>query len=537
MKKGFTLIELLIVIAIIAIVATVVFVALDPITRFKEARNAQRWQDVEAVADAVRLYQVDNLGQVPVGVDQNWKMLGTDIVGCDIDCGIGEVSASYLHKNQDDFNTGVYSNTQWDNGNDWIELIAGSSGSYTSDVIDAGVSSAWTTLLWQPERPTYKALPNNKASEAGYSSGNANMSNNVLLYHLDESAGVVADSSGNGNSGSNNGATWTSQGKINGAYSFDGDNDYIESGTDLDPVLGNSSVSVAFWIKVSNSKSTVVLGNSTSYYGPGFMYRISNGWGGTSIFWFKDGGPQSGSQYSYASKDVIDGQWHYVVGVLNRNEETIRVYVDGQDHSFPVRPVPGLGSIASNTKLIIGHSVFVGPYFEGSLDEFQIYNRVLSPTEILDHYKRGALRLNLQVRSCDDVVCAGESFVGPDGTASTYYNELNNSTTGLPSFSLKNLSDNQYFQYQTSFATDNALYSPELSSVTIETTASGEGGITLQSSCLDLTSTLATKLPTIPQDPSDGTPEKTFYALQRQVSGQINVQACSAEGEIIKISR
>lgn len=62
MKKGFTLIELLIVIAIIAILAVVVFVALDPLTRFQKARDAQRYSDVGAILDAIKLDQVDNGG-------------------------------------------------------------------------------------------------------------------------------------------------------------------------------------------------------------------------------------------------------------------------------------------------------------------------------------------------------------------------------------------------------------------------------------------------------------------------------------------
>ena len=39
--SGFTLIELLVVITIISILATIVFVSLDPVTRFADARNSK----------------------------------------------------------------------------------------------------------------------------------------------------------------------------------------------------------------------------------------------------------------------------------------------------------------------------------------------------------------------------------------------------------------------------------------------------------------------------------------------------------------
>ena len=61
-KKGFTLIELLIVIAIIAILAGVVFVSLNPLKRFQDARNASRWTDTTAVLSAIKVNQVDNGG-------------------------------------------------------------------------------------------------------------------------------------------------------------------------------------------------------------------------------------------------------------------------------------------------------------------------------------------------------------------------------------------------------------------------------------------------------------------------------------------
>jgi len=60
--KGFTLIELLIVIAVIAVLGSLVFVALNPLARFQDSRNAKRMGDVEAILSAIKLYQVDHDG-------------------------------------------------------------------------------------------------------------------------------------------------------------------------------------------------------------------------------------------------------------------------------------------------------------------------------------------------------------------------------------------------------------------------------------------------------------------------------------------
>ena len=91
MKKlnnaGFTLIELLIVIAIIGILAVAAFVALDPLTRFQDSRDATRWQDVVAILDAIKVDQVDNKGAYMsevAGLTADLPyMIGTATTGCD----------------------------------------------------------------------------------------------------------------------------------------------------------------------------------------------------------------------------------------------------------------------------------------------------------------------------------------------------------------------------------------------------------------------------------------------------------------------
>lgn len=63
--RAFTLVELLIVIAILAILASIVMVALNPLARFQDSRNAKRWSDVNLILSAVKLSQIDNGGIYP----------------------------------------------------------------------------------------------------------------------------------------------------------------------------------------------------------------------------------------------------------------------------------------------------------------------------------------------------------------------------------------------------------------------------------------------------------------------------------------
>src|SRR3990167_3813192 len=74
-QKGFTLVEILVVIAILAILAGAVFFALNPTAIFREARNTNRRQDVDAVAAAVRQYVLRDLDGDPAGISSGCSVV------------------------------------------------------------------------------------------------------------------------------------------------------------------------------------------------------------------------------------------------------------------------------------------------------------------------------------------------------------------------------------------------------------------------------------------------------------------------------
>ena len=85
-RRGFTLIELLIVISILAVLAAIVFVALDPATRFKDTRDTRRFSDVAELLHAIKINQVDNDGAyistITALTDGNIYMIGTGLTAC-----------------------------------------------------------------------------------------------------------------------------------------------------------------------------------------------------------------------------------------------------------------------------------------------------------------------------------------------------------------------------------------------------------------------------------------------------------------------
>ena len=166
LNQGFTLIELLIVIAIIAILAAVAFVALDPLTRFQDARDSARWTDTTALLSAIKVDQVDNRGSYVYGVNNTATATpivagfeymisaATTTTGCNVtECSVIDVASECV--NLQDLVTEGYlgalpvspnGSGSWSSAYTGYYMIQNANGSITIGACEAeGVSSITVT--------------------------------------------------------------------------------------------------------------------------------------------------------------------------------------------------------------------------------------------------------------------------------------------------------------------------------------------------------------------------------------------------------
>lgn len=548
-SSGFTAIELLITVAVVGVIAVVVFVQLNPIQRFKETRDTNRQQALQSLSSAIELYKVDNNGQLPAGIDGRWRMLGTATDSCDVVCGSegGTGESTFADDTDGSFGLGIYSDVQYDTANNWIELsstgLSSGVGTYTSSVKDALAKVEWEEFSWTPVRPYGKELPANGVSETAYVSGNISMSNNLLLYHLNDSSGPIQDFSGNGRTAdvSGNGVTFGAAGKLGSSLQFDGSDDYIIDADAGAYLNGLSAITVSVWIKSDVTATDNAFLNGENPVGDGTDNRLSMRYdvagyegGGTNLI--KCGLNINGTEYNIESSSGLQTtEWQHLVLTWEDGDD-ILLFVNGQEDALTSREDGVSGQLSSINGLWVGG----GPKsdWNGRIDELAIWGRRLSATEIQALYLRGALRLRHQVRVCDDSACSGETFVGPDGTAASFYSEQSSGGSGLPSAILTNLPTDQYFQYQTTFETDTSSFSPELRDVFVQNALASAGvGVTLEDSCLDLSGELEPYLQSIPKDPLVGSDMQTFYAVNQDENGIVSLRACEAEDQNLIIQR
>lgn len=237
----------------------------------------------------------------------------------------------------------------------------------------------------------------------------------VAWFPFDESNGSTTANLATQNTGTLGGTATFTPGLVGGAMHFDGIDAYIDSPSSIATNFGpgvvtgapcsglESTCAGAFtidvWIQVptdlTNSVTTILDkrgGSAPDIHGYSFALSYSR-----LILQLADGGLNDGFT-NYASIPITnlkDHNWHNVaVSVTRTIPNGIRWYHNGAALlGQEIDPTDRRGSLVNDSPLRIGANTADQPFdnwFNGDMDELQIFNRALSGQEISSIYQAGA---------------------------------------------------------------------------------------------------------------------------------------------------
>ena len=211
-------------------------------------------------------------------------------------------------------------------------------------------------------------------------------------------SGIVSWWPGDGNAqdiiGSNHGtlqggATFT-DGLVGEAFTLDGTDDFVGVGDVLD--MGTGSLTIDVWYKTPLSGAVMKLVNkgltgAGTPQNAGYHLRLENG---SLTFIVAD---ESGTDYTAHAPEPSPNLYQHVAEVLDRDTNEARLYVDGS--LVGNTDVSGIGSLDTNIPFAIGaldRGTFgsVSEFFQGQIDEVEIFDRALTADEIKAIYEAGS---------------------------------------------------------------------------------------------------------------------------------------------------
>ena len=198
---------------------------------------------------------------------------------------------------------------------------------------------------------------------------------------------LVTDASGNGNHGTaqRNTALLHLNGKTGGAFDLDGSTDSVNLGEILP--MGTNSCSISAWFKtisVAASPANAIVQNKSTAGPTNAGYRLLAP-AGMVTFHIADGTNQA---VVLRGSGLNDGEWHHVVGTVDRDTDLMKVYVDGSLSGDAVSTA-AVGDITSTNDLCIGSLLDTYHFFDGAIDNVILFDKALTAADVAALYNSG----------------------------------------------------------------------------------------------------------------------------------------------------
>lgn len=237
----------------------------------------------------------------------------------------------------------------------------------------------------------------------------------ITYWNFDEGLSTTVYSQGNCVSSCNASITnfsdpptsssgWTSEGKYDKALRFDGSNDYINVGNDVQTRVPNQ-VTLSAWIKPEVNNRAILSKWDTTSTSRAYLLFLNSS---NQIEFSLSSNGNDSQVLTSVNTLLVDGStWYHVVATYDG--ANMKLFIDGQADNSLART----GVIYES-----GESVQIGAYsvsnsrtgyFDGIIDEMRIYNYALNDSEIGQEFFKGATALIGTISTESDGTTAADS--------------------------------------------------------------------------------------------------------------------------------
>jgi hypothetical protein len=272
-----------------------------------------------------------------------------------------------------------------------------SSATYTSPVVDfVNPIKAWNNFTW---------------TESGVNTGDGetlkDTTDLVAQWNFNDASGTTATNNAGSCGASCNGTLtnfaytgsrdasrstgWTANHRRwgAGALMFDGVNDYVTTGQDIDFA---NQMSGEIWVKFNNVSAQQVIVRSAN---TNVEYQLQmQGSTNNSTFRIRMDNAALTAITVDSRTPTVPGKWYYVAWTYDN--VSVKLYVDG----VLVNSAPLSGNIFDgNSAPTLGYTSL---FLNGTLDTTRIYSRALTAAEILSNYQAGNIEFQTRVGNTTD---------------------------------------------------------------------------------------------------------------------------------------
>ena len=364
-SHGFTLLEILLVVGIIAILAGIVIVAINPARQLAQARNTERRSDIKQIKSAMEQFYIDK-GYYPASTTLSATTTLLEV--CDTGASSSPTGITCTGKLNLSELVPVY-------------ITAIPKDPQATTTYSAGykvVKDATNKLVMtapQAELSVFIAIGTSTPSAYNGTLGNGL----IIHYKMNDTSGTAIIN--NINPGTYNAVAQRDASllTVSGAFGAGTAINFAAASADYlttASIPDLSTFSVATWIYINSIPKDWL---PIFFLGTGSCEFVLYDWSNPPKLSFAS---WALSEAANTTATVPLSGWHHVV-LVRTSGSNPKFYIDGAEKDITLNAGPTAGSYGVQN-LTIGKQPGTGRYINAAMDDYRIYNRALTPTEITE---------------------------------------------------------------------------------------------------------------------------------------------------------